>query len=231
MMQLFILFVLSWNLIWFFETKNLKVLGFMPTKNRLKYFSILFIISAFSSCLTFLLRMYIAKEEYVLSPSINSIEVLTELFNQVRTVLTEELMCRGALLYILIKRIGNKKGILISSLVFAILHWFNAGVWGNIMQMSMVFFFTFLMGLLLAYAYSKTYSLLMPFAIHFGWNLVQNYIFPDSLIGNHVFVLDGNPPSVTVGYLAFFTMILLPKTIIMISTFFVIKRHEQVEIP
>jgi membrane protease YdiL (CAAX protease family) len=33
------------------------------------------------------------------------------------------------LLYILIKKIGQVKGVIISSIIFAVLHWINAGVW------------------------------------------------------------------------------------------------------
>lgn len=84
-----------------------------------------------------------------------------EIWNQFRAVLTEELLCRGVLLYILIKKIGSSKAIIISSVIFAVLHWLNAGVWSNVMQMIIVFTFTFTMGLLLAYSYAKTFSLLI----------------------------------------------------------------------
>jgi membrane protease YdiL (CAAX protease family) len=97
--------------------------------------------------------------------------------------------------------------------------------------MASVFTFTFAMGLLLAYSYSRTYSLLMPFAIHFGWNLTQNYIFPETAIGNHIFTLAAPPPTVTISYAAFFTMLLLPKISVLIAGYLILKRHVQVETP
>jgi membrane protease YdiL (CAAX protease family) len=183
------------------------------------------------SATAFLLRMYFAQEEYVVSQSLTAKSVLLETWYLFRTVLTEELLCRGALLYILIKKIGQTKAVIISSIIFAVLHWINAGVWGNLTQMIIVFTFTFSMGLLLAYSYARTFSLLIPFAIHYGWNLTQNYIFPDTSTGNHIFTLAAPPPTVTISYLAFFTMLLLPKVSVLVIDYLIVKGHRQVEVP
>lgn len=231
MLQLIALLAFSWLLIWVFENRNLNVLGLKPTKDRLKYFIILFIISAFFAASAFILRMYFAKEEYAITNGLTIKSVLIEIWYQCRTVLTEELICRGALLYILIKKIGSTKAIIISSLFFAVLHWINAGVWGNLPQMAIVFVFTFAMGLLLAYSYSKTFSLLIPFAIHFGWNLTQNYIFPETSSGHHMFTLAAPPPIVTISYFAFFTMLLFPKVAVVIVNYLIIRKHQQVATP
>lgn len=230
MLQLTGLLIISWLLIWLFEKRNLSVLGLTPTKTRLKYFTILFIASAILSATTFLLRMYLAKEEYAISPSLTAKSILLETWYQFRTVLTEELLCRGALLYILIKKTGQTKAVIISSLIFAVLHWINAGVWGNLIQMIIVFAFTFAMGLLLAYSYARTFSLIIPFAIHYGWNLTQNYLFAEAPVGNHIFTLAAPPPTVTISYLAFFTMLLLPKISILIVDYLIVKQYKQVEL-
>lgn len=231
MLQLIGIIAISWLLIWLFEKGNLSVLGLTPTKDRLKYFTLLFIVSAMLSATAFLLRMYFAKEEYAITQSLTAKSILLETWHQFRTVLTEELLCRGALLYILIKKIGQTKAILVSSLIFAVLHWINAGVWGNLNQMTIVFAFTFVMGLLLAYSYARTFSLLIPFAIHYGWNLTQNYIFPDTPTGNHIFTLVTPPPTVTISYLAFFTMLLLPKISVLVIDYLIVKQHRQVDVP
>jgi uncharacterized protein len=230
MLQLVGLLAISWVLIWFFEKRDLSVLGLTPTKERLKYFIFLFIVTSLFSTLAFLLRMYFAKEEYTISPSLTFTSVLREMWYQFRTVLTEELLCRGALLYILIKKIGRFKAVILSSIFFAVLHWLNQGVWGNLMQMTIVFTFTFTMGLLLAYAYARTFSLLIPLAIHYGWNLTQNYIFPDTDTGNHIFTLAAPQPTVTISYLAFCTMFLLPKISVLLVNYLIVKRHREVEI-
>lgn len=230
MLQIIFLLLISWFILWVFEKKNLLVLGLSPTSKRLKYFTILFIVSSFLSATTFFLKMYFAKEVYTISETLTTKSILIEIWYQVRSVLTEELLCRGALLYLLIKKIGQNKAIITSSVIFAALHWLNAGVWGNLSQMTIIFVFTFLMGLLLAYAYAKTFSLLIPFAIHFGWNLTQNYIFPDTATGNHIFILASPPPTVTISYLAFFTMLFLPKIAILLVNYLIIKKHPQAKV-
>ncbi|MBL7829738.1 MAG: CPBP family intramembrane metalloprotease [Saprospiraceae bacterium] len=231
MLQLIGLILISWLIIWLFTKANFSVLGLTPTTERLKYFAILFIVSGILSSTTFILRMYFAEEKYILTSKLTLDSILLETWYQFRTVMTEELICRGALLYILIKKIGQTKAIIISSVFFAVLHWINGGVWGNLIQMTIVFLFTFAMGLLLAFSYAKTFSLLIPFAIHFGWNLMQNYIFPDTANGNHIFILATPPPEVTISYLAFFTMLLLPKISILIVDYLIINKHIQVQIP
>lgn len=231
MLQLIVLLAFSWLLLYLIEKKDLAVLGLIPTKMRLKYFILLFIVSALLSSTTFLLKMYFAKEMYKISPDLEIKSILQQLWYQCRTVFTEELICRGALLYLLIKKIGPTKAIIISSLIFAILHWLNSGVWGNLQQMIIVFAFTFSMGLLLAYAYARTFSLLIPFAIHFGWNLIQNYIFPETASGNHIFTFAGQAPIVTISYLAFFTMLLLPKISIILFDYLIVRTYKQVEVP
>lgn len=231
MLQLIGLIAISWIVLWLLTKKNLSVLGLTPTKERIKYFTILFIVSAILSASAFFLRMYFAKEEYTITQSLTPKSFFFETWHQFRTVLTEELLCRGGLLYILIKKIGQTKAVIISSVIFAALHWINAGVWGNLTQMILVFTFTFAMGLLLAYSYARTFSLLIPFAIHFGWNLTQNYIFPDTATGNHIFTLVAPPPIVTISYFAFFTMLLLPKVSVLVFDYLIVKRHRQVMIP
>ncbi len=231
MLQIIGLLAISWGFIWLFEKKDLSVLGLTPTRNRLKYFLLLFSVSALISALGFFLRMYFAKEEYIIAQSLSAKSMLVEIYYQFRTVLTEELLCRGALLYILIKKAGQTKAIIISSIIFAVLHWINAGIWGNLIQMFVVFIFTLTMGLLLAYAYAKTFSILIPFAIHFGWNLTQNYIFPDTAMGNHIFTLVTPPPTVTISYFAFFTMLFLPKIAVVLVDYWIVKKHKQIELP
>ena len=67
------------------------------------------------------------------------------------------------------------------------LHWFNEGVWGNGIQMIIVFSFTCIMGLLLAYAYVRTVSLLSSTGHTSGMEYHANYIFPGSETGPHIF--------------------------------------------
>ncbi|MBS1743764.1 MAG: CPBP family intramembrane metalloprotease [Bacteroidetes bacterium] len=231
MLQIIALLFLSWLFIMLYNRQHLSVLGLKPTAVRMKYFFVLMIVSALFAATNFWLKEFFTGEKYILQQPVYVRTILGETWNQLRTVLTEELICRGALLYILIKVAGQSKAILLSSIVFAVLHWLNAGVWGNTMQMILVFSFTFAMGLLLAFAYARTGSLLIPLAIHFGWNITQNYIYPGTETGNHLFVLAAAAPTVTISYGAFFTMLLFPEIAVILVDYSIVKTHRQVTLP
>ncbi len=231
MLQLIGLFAISWLIVWLFNKHNLSVLGLVPGTNRLKLCFYLFIVTAISCSTAFFLKMFFAKEQYIINPNLTTAFIFTEVWNIIRGVLTEELLCRGVVLYILIKKLGSKWAIIISAIIFGLLHWLNSGVFGNAMQMIILFAFTFCMGLLLAYAYKKTFSILVPFAIHFGWNLTQDFIFPDKPGGNHFFILAAQPPIVTVSYFVFFVMLLFPKIAAIGLDYLIVRRQKQTEIP
>jgi membrane protease YdiL (CAAX protease family) len=230
MLQLIGLFAISWLIVWLFDKHNLSVLGLMPTKDRLKLCFYLFIVTAICCSTAFVLKMYFAKEQYTINSKLTTSLIFSELWDNIRGVLTEELLCRGVVLYILIKKLGSKWAIIISSIIFGLLHWLNNGIFGNAIQMSIVFLFTFCMGLLLAFSYAKTFSILIPFAIHLGWNLTQNFIFPDKPEGNRLFILAAQPPIVTVSYLVFFVMLLVPKISAIGLDYLIVSRQKQIGI-
>jgi len=231
MLQLSGLFAISWLLVWLFDKSSLTVLGLMPTKSRLILVATLFCVTTVCGSTAFLLKIYFAKEQYTINPNLTTTLALTEIWENIRSVLTEELLCRGVGLYILIKKLGNKWAIIISSVIFGLLHWLNIGVFGNVIQMGIVFAFTFGMGLLLAYSYAKTFSILIPFAIHLGWNLTQNFIFPGRPEGNHFFILAAPPPIVILSYFVFFIMLLFPKISAIGFDYLIVKRQKQIEVP
>lgn len=231
MLQIIGLLAISWLLVWLFDKHNLSVLGLMPTKDRLKLCFYLFIVTAICCSTAFVLKMYFAQEQYIINSKLTMFLIYSELWDNIRSVLTEELLCRGVLLYILIKKLGSKWAIIISSIIFALLHWLNNGVFGNTIQMSIVLLFTFCMGLLLAFSYAKTFSILIPFAIHLGWNLTQNFIFPDKPEGNHLFILATPPPMVTVSYFDFFVMLLFPKISAIGLAYLIVRKQKQIEAP
>jgi hypothetical protein len=227
MLQIGFLLVCSWALLWFFERSPLTVLGFMPTKKTWWVLLFLFFTAILTSTSTFLFRMHYLGERFQLNEQLSCTNLLLESWFQVRTVLTEELLCRGVLLYLLVKRMGETKAVVLTSMLFALLHWFNAGTPGHLLQMSLVFLFTFFMGLVLGFAFVKTRSLLAPFFIHFGWNYMQNFVFPESNTGLHLLAISTPAAEVTVSYLTFFILFFLPKITLIGLTFLVIKRYSQ----
>ncbi len=227
MIEIIGLLSISWLLIWLFEKGDLSVLGLRPTRSKLKISAILFIITAICCSTGFFMRTYFSKEQFGINPQLNISFVLTGIWVNFKSVLFEELLCRGVGLYILIKLLGEKWAILISSIIFGVLHWLNNGVWGNGLQMTIVFAYTFTFGLLLAYSYARSLSLYLPFAMHFGWNLTQNFIFPEKLAGNTLFVTILQP-IVTVSYVVYFTMILFPKISAIIIDYLIIKGNRKI---
>ena len=225
MIGVIVLFAISWLVIWFFEKGNLSVLGLLPGKSITKLAVIVFVITSICCASGYLIKWNLSIETYQLNPDTSPSLVFYGIKSNLVSVLTEELICRGVGLYILIKKLGAKWGILISSLAFGVMHWFNLGVWGNISQMAMLFSFTFVMGLLLAYAFARTGSILVPFAIHFGWNLTQNFIFSDGPFSGTLLIKVLPQAEVTVSYFIFFMLFLFPELSAILLDYIVVKKY------
>jgi uncharacterized protein len=203
MLGIIIQLSISWLIIWLFEKGNLTFLGFMPNKKRMFYFALFFIVTALCYTSSILLRIYLAKEEWIINPQLSPTLFLKGLWWNIKAVLFEELIFRGVLFYILIKKLGGTKAILISAIAFGIYHWFSSEVLGQPLPMLIVFVTTAIAGLLYAYSYYKIGSLWAPIGIHLGWNFTQIFIFSSGLIGNGVFILKAQP-NITVSYFTYF---------------------------
>ncbi len=129
------------------------------------------------------LEKVLSSAEWTINDNMLSIELLQRFWWDFRSVLTEELLFRGALLYILIQRLGEKKAILISAIAFGIYHWFSFGIIGNLVPMIVVFLGTGLMGYVWGLAFAKTRSILLPLGLHLGWNFTLNSMFSQGPLG------------------------------------------------
>ena len=191
MIGLLVITAISWLLLFFIEKKNILALGFLPVVKRLKQFLIGFIITGMLCVLVQYTEAYLKASVWVLDENSTTAIVLKSFWWDFKSVLTEELLFRGAILFILIRKIGSKKSILISAIAFGIYHWFSYGVLGNIPAMILVFIGTGLMGYAWAWAFSKTKSIMLPFGLHLGWNFVHNTIFSKGPLGAMVLVSRG----------------------------------------
>jgi uncharacterized protein len=210
MIGILIQLVLSWLLVWLFDKSNLSVLGLVPTKERLQQFAIFLFTAAAFSASGFGLKMCIAAQRWQLNPEWTLQLIADGVWFNIKSVLYEELIFRGVLFYILIKKLGATKAIWVSSTAFGMYHWFSQGSLGEPMAMLVTFVVTGAMGLVLAYGYSKTLSLYLPIAIHFGWNVVQQVVFSNGPIGKRLLIEVLPQPEVTVSYFSFFFMQLFP---------------------
>src|SRR5690349_8930530 len=112
----------SWVLLWLIEKKHLSALGLVPNKIRMYQFVLLFVVTGICCTSGYLLRMYYG-EKWAINPTITFSQILDAFWWNVNSVLYEELIFRGAILYILIKRLGAGWGIALSSIAFGIYHW------------------------------------------------------------------------------------------------------------
>ena len=227
MLGIIVQLLVSWLIIWLFEKGNMGVLGFYPTKKRLLGFAIFFIVTALCCSSDFFMRMLFAGQQWQLNPKLTAGLIWEGVWWNVRSVLFEELIFRGVLFYILIKKLGPVKAIIISSVAFGIYHWFSHGEIGNPVQMAITFVITGTMGLVYAYGYAKTFSLYIPCAIHLGWNLTSSVIFSNSIIGDQLLVQVKPVPEVTVGYFVYFCILLIPMLSALLINFLLLKRQEQ----
>ncbi len=231
MLGIIIQLLISWLIIWLFEKGNLGFLGFYPTKKRLIGFAIFFIVTALCCSSDFFMRMLFAKQQWELNPKLTVNLILTGVWWNIKSVLFEELIFRGVLFYVLIKKTGHTKAIIISAIAFGIYHWFSQGSFGNPVQMAITFVITGTMGLVYAYGYSKTFSLYIPIAIHLGWNVTSSVVFSQGNIGNQLFTPVQPVPEVQVGYFIFFCITFIPLLSAILINYFMIKRMRQQPIP
>ena len=229
MIGILVQLAISWLIVWLYDKKNLSVLGFRITKQRLVDFILFFLVTAFFCSLAFLMKMYFGKQQWQLNPGLSPNLILSGIWWNIKSVLFEELIFRGVLLYILLRKLGNLKSVLISAISFGIYHWFSFGVIGNPMQMTIVFFMTGIMGLLLAYGYAKTYSLYIPIGIHLGWNLTQIFIFSQGPIGNGILVSNNSEQFRTNSYFIFFIVPFLPILLALLTNYLLLRKHRQIE--
>lgn len=92
---------------------------------------------------------------------------------------TEELMFRGILFRIVEERTGTWIALVLTGLVFGLMHLGNqhASLWGAIAIAVEA-------GGMLAAAYAATRTLWVPIGVHFGWNFAAAGVFGTEVSGN-----------------------------------------------
>ena len=191
MIGILVALLVSWILLYLTERKNILSLGFLPVLLRLKQFVLGFLITAVLCARVQTLELILQSSSWYLNENYNANLILNMFWWDFKSVLTEELIFRGALLIILIRRLGVEVGIIISAVAFGIYHWFSFGILGNILPMIIVFIGTGLMGYAWALAFAKTKSILMPLGLHLGWNFTFNTIFSKGPLGNGLLISEG----------------------------------------
>ena len=212
MIGIFIELLVSWLLLWIFLRKHLSVLGFMPNKNRIFQFITGFLIAAICCVSYHFLSIAFIDNKWKLNNAFTLKDFISGSWWTFKSVLYEELLFRGALLYILIKKLSVQVACIISAVEFGVYHWFSYNVIGNPFMMFIVFIMTAFAGWIFAYAFARTMSLYLPVALHFGYNLVNIIIFSNGPLAPQMVIKENNLQPV--GFLSLalfiFQMVALP---------------------
>jgi hypothetical protein len=209
MLGLLIQIIISYFIIRWVQKEDLSVLGLKPSKPRISNLILFCFIAGCCSAITFWLRMLFAKESWIINSSLSWQLAFNAFWYTIKSVLYEELIFRGVLFYILIKRLGGTKAIFISATAFGIYHWFTYEVFNDPVKMGWIFVITFSAGYIYALGYYQTKSLYTPIGMHFGWNIVQSFIFSNGNIGSGVFVQRLPVPQMQVSYLIYYLITFL----------------------
>src|SRR6476620_8853820 len=144
--------IISWLLLWFIDKKHLSILGFKPTRNRLMNLCVGVLLAALTCTVYHLLTTILANNSWTLNNKLTIQSTLSSIWWTLKSVLFEELIFRGALLYVAIEKFGVKIACIFSAVCFGIYHWFSYNALGNPLQMIFIFLMTGVFGLMLAFA-------------------------------------------------------------------------------
>lgn len=192
MLGVLVVFAISWLLLWLIEREHITVLGILPNSKRMKAFSIGMIVMAVFCLINLLGQAYFKEFNYVRNIDYGIKESLNGIWWTFKAALFEELIFRGALLYLLIKRLGINWACIISAIAFGIYHWFSYQMFGRgLVLMAYVFLLTGASGWMFAYAFAKTKSILVPLGLHFGWIVISIVVLSSGPLGDSLYVTDG----------------------------------------
>ena len=188
MLGLIVIIVVSWILLHFIEKKDIEALGIMPICKRSVQFLMGFTIITLISILMIYIESIVLKVGWELKSSINFKNIFNSFIYHIRSALTEDLVFRGAILYILIQRIGSQKAIILSAICFGIYHVFSYGMLGaSIIPIIYVILVTGFTGYVWAYTFAKTKSIMMPLGFHLGWNFIITLFYTSQPYGELIF--------------------------------------------
>jgi len=188
MIGIIVQLIISWLLLWFVEKKHLAVLGLKPTKGRMINFAVAVLLSAFSCAMYHLMATGFANNSWTLNKQLTLATALAGSWWTLKSVLFEELVFRGALLYIAMEKFCVKIACTLSAVCFGIYHWFSYNAFGNPLQMVIIFIMTGIFGVVLAFAFAKTSSLYLPVGLHFGWNFFNIVVFSNGPLGAQILI-------------------------------------------
>jgi membrane protease YdiL (CAAX protease family) len=187
MIGLLVILLISGGLLYLLEKKNLLALGIAPTPKHL----IQFVIGLVSMMLICVSLVLIETQMMSIEWEFKGVQyqMLLEAFGyHLRSALTEDLVFRGALLFILIRRLGAKWAILISAVFFGVYHVFSYGITGErAILIAYVVLITGFTGYVWADAFHKSKSIYFGLGLHVGYNMLMACFYEAQPYGELLF--------------------------------------------
>ena len=187
MLGLLVILVISGLLLHFVEKTNLEALGLIPTKKRLKQFVLGLGLIVVINLITIGIGTYLKSIDWQFTGS-DYQTFFKAAYYHLRSALTEDLIFRGALLYILIQRLGAKWALVVAAICFGVYHVFSYDMnKNNIIPIIYVILVTGFTGYVWAFIFYKTKSIALGLGLHFGYNLFMSCIYPSVPYGELLF--------------------------------------------
>lgn len=177
-----ILLAISWLLLRL-EGRGLGVLGFDQPRRRSGELALGVVALGAAAVVQQVGISLAAHDPFVVNPSTDPRALLNALRFTINSVLYEELLFRGYLLYRAVRWLGPRRAVLLDAAAFGVYHWFSYGVLGNPVAMVFVFLLTGAYGLMWARVFVATGSVAGPIGLHFGWNAVTYLGFSAGPLG------------------------------------------------
>lgn len=189
MLGLLVIMVISWVVLRFIQKENLTALGIFPNQKRMGQFFLGFTGMLCIVLLTIYIETAIADIQWRRNDETSYVSLWNATIYHLKSALTEDLVFRGALLYILIKRAGHKIGLFSSAICFGAYHVFSYGMTGShFIPILYVILVTGITGYIWAYLFYKTGSIMMPLGLHLGYNLTMSMFFENQPYGEMLFM-------------------------------------------
>jgi uncharacterized protein len=193
-----ILLAVSWLLLRL-ERRGLDAIGIDRPRRRVKEFAMGFAALGFAAALQQIGLSLSAGDPFVVNPALDWRIVLEHLRFTINSVLFEELLFRGYLLYLAVRWLGATRAVLLDAAAFGVYHWFTYGVIGDPIVMAYVFLLTGMYGYMFARAFVATGSVAAPVGLHFGWNAVSYLVFSAGPLGPALLVPASGAPRLEIG--------------------------------
>jgi len=176
-------------LLGFIAREDLSALGIAPSKKRVENLVFGILASAITCWIYFSSVAYATGGNWTRNAAFSFESFFYGSWWTLKSVLFEELIFRGALLYILISKIGLRAACFISAFCFGTYHWFSYNAFGDVLQMLTILMLTGIAGIMFAFSFGVTRSLYLPIGLHYGWNFVSIVIFSNGPLGEQLLTL------------------------------------------